>query len=198
MSAVVGILKKLLIPLVSVIVTVVLGVGLLLSGLLPFSIQLSTGGEEVQAAPAVPSASQPQQPAEAPETPGYFQVPESFTFIRGIFYDTGQRIVNLADPGGYRYLRIQVVLEFLPDNADYYSLEGEKLTAEQERIRAEIDRQRPLIDDVITNVLTSKTFDEVFTVEGKAQLRQELKEELNRTLRNRHVENVLITDFVVQ
>ncbi|RMH46849.1 MAG: hypothetical protein D6694_03060 [Gammaproteobacteria bacterium] len=196
MSAVVGILKKILVPLAAVIVTVALGIGLLLSGLLPFSIQLSTG-EEVVADSGPPAASQ-QQPAQDVQAPGYFQVPESFTFIRGIFYDTGQRIVNLADPGGYRYLRIQVVLEFLPDNAEYYSLEGEKLTAEQDRIRAEIDRQRPLIDDVITNVLTSKTFDEIFTVEGKAQLRQELKEELNRALRNRHVENVLITDFVIQ
>lgn len=193
MKAVMGIIKKIVVPIFAVLVTVGLGIGLLLSGLLPFSIQLSSG----EAAPESALAAAPSAAAVA-ENLGYYQVPEQFAMVGGIYYDTGQRIVNLADPGGFRYLRIAIVLEFLPDNPDYYSLQGEKLLAAQDTFRAGVDRQRPLIDDVILNVLTSKKFDEIFTVEGKEQLRAQLREELNRTMPNRHVQRVMITDFVVQ
>jgi len=189
-----GILKKILVPIVAVLVTVGLGIGLLLSGLLPFSIQLSNGDDPtaesgVSAAPAT---------AQVAENFGYYQVPEQFAMVGGIYYETGQRIVNLADPGGYRYLRVAIVLEFLPDAPDYYSLQDDKLAAAQDTFRVSVDRQRPLIDDVILNVLTSKKFDEIFTVEGKEQLRAQLREELNRRMPNRHVQRVMITDFVVQ
>lgn len=193
MKAVMGIIKKIVVPIFAVLVTVGLGIGLLLSGLLPFSIQLSNG----EVAPESAMAAAPSTAAVA-ENLGYYQVPEQFAMVGGIYYDTGQRIVNLADPGGFRYLRVAIVLEFLPDNPDYYSLQGDKLIAAQDLFRAGVDRQRPLIDDVILNVLTSKKFDEVFTVEGKEQLRAQLREELNRNMPNRHVQRVMITDFVVQ
>lgn len=194
MSAVMGIVKKIMIPIVAVLVTVGLGIGLLLSGLLPFSIQLSSGDEPV-AESGVAAAPASDQVAE---NFGYYQVPEQFAIVGGIYYETGQRIVNLADPGGYRYLRVAIVLEFLPDTPGYYSLSGDKLVAAQDAFRVSVDRQRPLIDDVILDVLTSKKFDEIFTVEGKEQLRAQLREELNRRMPNRHVQRVMITDFVVQ
>ncbi len=191
MQAIVGILKKILVPLIAFVVTVVLGVGLLLSGLLPFSLQLSTADDGSTAVAA--------EPEPTPTPLPYFQPPNELLELGGgIFYETGQRVVNLADPGGYRFLRISIVLEFLPDSPDFYTLTGEKRTAAEEAFRAEVDRQRPIIDNVLTDVLTSKTFDEVFTVEGKAKLREEIREELNRRLRNRYVQQVLFTDFVIQ
>ena len=192
MRAVAGIFKKILIPILAVLVTVTLGIGLLLSGVLPFSIQLSTGETPFADPNAVAAAAEP--------TPlPYYQPPQELHDLRGgIFYDTGQRIVNLADPGGYRFLRISIVLEFLPASPDYYALSGEKLANAEEEFRAEVDRQRPLIDNVITDVLTDKTFDAVFSVEGKNQLREELREQINLNLRNRYVQRVLLTDFVVQ
>lgn len=191
MSAILGIFKKIMIPILAVLVTVILGLGLLLSGLLPFSVQLSTGGV-VAGDPAAAAAFQP--------TPlPYYQPPQELHELSGgIFYNTGQRIVNLADPGGYRFLRSSIVLEFLPDSPDFYTLTGEKLTTAEEEFRAEIERHRPLIDNVITDVLTSKSFADVFTVEGKNQLREELREQLNYNLRNRYVQRVLLTDFVIQ
>lgn len=191
MSAVIGIFKKIMVPIVAVLVTVVLGVGLLLSGLLPFSIQLSTGGATAEGS-AVAAAPQP--------TPlPYYQPPQELHELSGgILYNIEQRIVNLSDPGGYRFLRISIVLEFLPPSPDYYTLSGEKLTAAEDAFRLEIDRQKPLIDNVITDVLTSKMFDDIFTVEGKVALREQLREQINLQLRNRHVQRVLITDFVIQ
>jgi flagellar FliL protein len=192
MKAVLGIFRKLLIPIGIVLVVIILGVGLLLSGLLPFSIQLSTGGDTAAGAEAATAV-------VAPTPLPYFQAPPELSDLTGgIFYNTGQRIVNLADPGGYRFLRITIVLEFLPSSPNYYTLRADRQLEVDETFRAEIDRQRPIIDNVITNVLTSKTFDQIFTVEGKEQLRMELQENLNRQLRNRYVQRVLITDFVIQ
>ena len=36
----------------------------------------------------------------------------------GIMIDTGTKIINLAEPGGRRYIRIGVVLEFVPPEED--------------------------------------------------------------------------------
>lgn len=192
MGAVLGIFKKIMIPILAVLVTVILGIGLLLSGLLPFSIQLSTGAVSVGEPNAVAAAPEP--------TPlPYYQPPQELHELSGgIFYETGQRIVNLADPGGYRFLRVSIVLEFLPATPDFYSLSGEKLTSAEEKFRADIDRQRPLIENVITDVLTSKSFADIFSVDGKNILREELREQLNLNLRNRYVQRVLLTDFVIQ
>ena len=44
----------------------------------------------------------------------------------GMMYETGTKIVNLADPGGRRYLKISVVLEFAPHDPAFYALLGEK------------------------------------------------------------------------
>jgi flagellar protein FliL len=182
--------KKIMISVFAVLAVAVLGIGLLLSGLLPFSIQFSTaaavGGEAGVAA------------AAATPLPYYQPPPELHDLTGGIYYDTGQRIVNLADAGGYRFLRISLVLEFLPASPEYYRLTGDKLLEAEEKFRTEINRQRPLIENVITDVLTSKQFNEVFTVEGKTRLREELRERINQQLRNRHVQRVLITDFVIQ
>lgn len=190
MSPLIGVFKKIMIPVIAVFVTVLLGVGLLLSGLLPFSIQLSTG-----AAQAGDSTAAATQATPLP----YYQPPQELHELQGgILYRIEQRIVNLADPGGYRFLRISLVLEFLPSSPDFYTLTGDKLTEAEDKFRLEIDRQRPLIDNVVTDVLTSKTFDQIFSVEGKNSLREQLREQINLQLRNRYVQRVLITDFVIQ
>ncbi len=191
MSAIFGLFKKILVPIVAVLITVLLGLGLLLSGLLPFSIQLSTGGA---------ASVDPNTAAAAQSTPlPYYQPPQELHELSGgILYGIEPRIVNLADAGGYRFLRISLVLEFLPSSPDYYTLSGDKLTEAEDVFRAEIDRQRPLIDNVITDVLTSKSFDDIFTVDGKVVLREQLREQINLQLRNRYVQRVLITDFVIQ
>jgi flagellar basal body-associated protein FliL len=194
MGAVKAVIKRIAIPFIAVLVTVAIGIALLMSGILPFSLQLSTADG---AAPEIGIAT----PTPAPTPVPYYNELEgggAQQLTGGIFYDVGQRIVNLADPGGYRFLRIGLVLEFLPSSPDYYTLTGDKLAQAEETFLVEVERQRPLIDNVIIDVLTAKQFDTIFTVEGKQALRAELQEELNRNLRNRYVNRVLITDFVIQ
>jgi flagellar basal body-associated protein FliL len=194
MGAALNILKKIAIPFVAVAMTLVIGFALLLSGVLPFSIQLSTAdGAPPEASTVAATATPVLYYNENEGNPAGLQ-----QLTGGIFYEVGQRIVNLADPGGYRFLRIGLALEFLPSSPDYYTLTGSKLLEEEEKFRQEVERQRPIIDDVVINVLTGKRFEDVFSIDGKQQLREEMREQLNRNLRNRYVNRVLITDFVIQ
>ena len=54
----------------------------------------------------------------------------------GIMIDTGTKIINLAEPGGRRYIRINVVLEFVPPAEDTEAkpaAEGEGCSRESSR-----------------------------------------------------------------
>jgi len=93
-------------------------------------------------------------------------------------------VVNLADPVGDRFLKatIRAVLND-PDIA-------------RELQRDELTRSR--VRDRIISVLTSKTFEEVTGPGGKDSLRQQLQREINQSLPDDVVSEVLFVEFVVQ
>ncbi len=116
----------------------------------------------------------------------------------------GERVVNLADPGGYRYLKVEVVVEVAVDEKTY-----QKLTAsgggghgggggETDPLRAELEHQWPKIQDALTMVLTSKTSDQLLTPEGKEELKAELLEQLQPAFGDYHITAVYLTQFVIQ
>ena len=211
--------RKLLI-LVGAVVLVLFGAGYLLvpSSLpKPIHVRLEMGGASVGAKSggeaAAEAASEPAEPAPEPkyEEPAGEKGEEEEPLGpvapiqhlaprgRGIMFPLGQRIVNLADPGGYRYLRVDITLEFLPESVEFYRLPPEQREEEEAKIKEDLMKQKPVIDDVVISVLSSKTFAEVFTLEGKQQLKEELKEKLNEALAGEHyVGAVYFTDFVVQ
>ena len=90
-------------------------------------------------------------------------------------------IVNLADAGRSRYLRVTMDLE-LADSSD-----AGKLT---ERL--------PQIRDSILMILPSKQFDDIAGMEGKIALRDEILGKLNSLFGNEVVTNIFFTEFVVQ
>ena len=90
-------------------------------------------------------------------------------------------IVNLADEGGARYLRVTMNLE-LKDK--------EAVELVQERL--------PLVRNGILMVLPAKKYAEISTVEGKDALRDELVAKLNSFLKSDSVANIYFTEFVVQ
>jgi flagellar FliL protein len=116
----------------------------------------------------------------------------------GIMYKLDSKVVNLAEPGGLRYLQADIVLELWPLNSAYYTLEGEELKVAQEEFNHLIDSRRPIIDDIVTSILSSKTFNEIATIEGKSGLKQELTSAINGALGYQGVINVYFTSFVVQ
>jgi flagellar FliL protein len=98
-------------------------------------------------------------------------------------------VVNLADPGSRRYLRVnlKVALKKPEEN-------GGLLT-----------ERMPQVRDSILLLLSSKTADQLSSPEGKTTLRKELIEQLNTVLKkgkkkktNKVVANLYFTEFLIQ
>jgi flagellar FliL protein len=90
-------------------------------------------------------------------------------------------IVNLADKGGNRYLRITMDLEL--GNPE---------------LETEIEKRLPQVRDSILMILPSKRFDDISSVEGKIALRDQIMETLNGFLTQGKVSNIYFKEFVVQ
>lgn len=90
-------------------------------------------------------------------------------------------IVNLADQGGKRYLRVTMELE----------LSGPE-------VLEEIPKKLPQLRDTILMVLPSKQYAEISTTEGKFALRDELIARINTLLKKGTVTTIFFTEFVVQ
>ena len=90
-------------------------------------------------------------------------------------------IANLADEDGKRYLKATVQVEFL---------EG--------RVPPDVNARLPQIRDLLLTLFTSKLFSEIRTPQGKALLRDEIINRLNRVLRRDVVKAVYFTEFIVQ
>lgn len=90
-------------------------------------------------------------------------------------------IVNLADPGGKRYLSTRIVLEF----------------SDKEWI-ASLEKKVPEIRDRILMILPTKTYKDIQSVEGKNALRASLIAVLNDILQQGKITNIFFQEFVVQ
>jgi len=99
----------------------------------------------------------------------------------GEMFELKPFVVNLSDPKGKRYLKVKVILEL-----------GDATDVE----RAE--KAKPKMRDMVIMMLTSLTFEEVMTPEGKIRIRDELHERFNHVLRPTRVRNIYFTDFVIQ
>ncbi|HHL40482.1 MAG TPA: flagellar basal body-associated FliL family protein [Deltaproteobacteria bacterium] len=99
----------------------------------------------------------------------------------GNVYDMRPFIVNLMDNAGTRYLKVDVSIELA--------------SPEQE---AELKKLLPQIRDSIIILLSSKSYDDVGTVEGKFKLRDEIVARVNQHLGGEGVRTVYFTDFVIQ
>jgi flagellar FliL protein len=99
----------------------------------------------------------------------------------GPLYSLDTFIVNLADEGRSRYLRVSMDLELAE------STDAGKLTERLSQVR-----------DSILMILPSKQFDEIASMEGKIALRDEIIAKLNSLFANEVVTNIFFTEFVVQ
>lgn len=90
-------------------------------------------------------------------------------------------VVNLSDPKGKRYLKLKVELELDSPTA------AEVVT-----------KVMPKLRDTVIMMLTSLTFEEVMTPEGKIRIRDELLDRFNQILRPNRIKNIYFTEFVVQ
>lgn len=162
----------------------------------PFYVKMELDG--ASAVPEAQAATMPQSPV--PAQPAAGSLPGSGIQQQpGIMYELDNKVVNLAEPGGLRYLQAAIVLELVPVDPMYYSLQpGEERDKIEEDFIGQIDARRPIIDDIITTKLSSRSFNEVATVEGKQALKDELMTAINDALGYQGVTNVYFTNFVVQ
>lgn len=99
----------------------------------------------------------------------------------GELYAMKSFVVNLVDPSGKRYLKITMSLE---------------LSAPE--LKVEVDARLPQFQDAILVLLSSKTFSDISTPAGKAQLRTEIINRCNAYLKTGQIKNVYFSEFVVQ
>lgn len=116
---------------------------------------------------------------------------------QGIMIDTSTKIVNLAEPGGKKFIRVTATLEFRPPEG-YAGLPEEEKAAELATFTTEINSRIPVLDDTIVTLLSSKDFQSVYTTEGKDILRQEIMDAVNTRLPEYKVIYVYFKEFVMQ
>ncbi|OIP44082.1 MAG: flagellar basal body protein FliL [Deltaproteobacteria bacterium CG23_combo_of_CG06-09_8_20_14_all_60_8] len=90
-------------------------------------------------------------------------------------------VVNLADPKGKRYLKIRIELE----------IDGKETMAKAEKLK-------PKMRDTVIMMLTSLSFEEVMSPEGKIRIRDELMDRFNQIMKPERIQQIYFTDFVVQ
>jgi len=90
-------------------------------------------------------------------------------------------IVNLQDNSGTRYLKLTVNLELASPSA-----------------QAELNAQTTQIRDSLIILLSSKSYTDIGTVEGKYQMRDEIVSRVNQFLTKSKVKTAYFTEFVIQ
>lgn len=154
--------NKIFIMLIGVLLVFMLGMG---GGLFMMWNKLS----ELSLQTAAANAGTNTVPGNNPEQP------------LGPIYSLETFIVNLADKGGNRYLR--VTMDFELGNPE---------------LQAEISKRLPQVRDSVLMILPSKRFDDISSVEGKTALRDEILEKVNSLLTMGKVTNIYFKEFVVQ
>ena len=96
-------------------------------------------------------------------------------------YELESFIVNLSGGSGNNYLKIKISLEL-----------------NKEELKTELEKRLPQFRDAILSLLSSKTYTEVKTLEGKSQIRAEIMATMNQYLKTGKITNVYFSDFIVQ
>jgi flagellar FliL protein len=94
-------------------------------------------------------------------------------------------IVNLADPGGNRYLRVTMDLELAGKTAGKTA--GDELA-----------KRMPQIRDAILMILATKRYADISTPEGKTALREEILNAVNGLLVSSQIARIYFKEFVIQ
>ncbi|MBI9111193.1 flagellar basal body-associated protein FliL [Maridesulfovibrio ferrireducens] len=90
-------------------------------------------------------------------------------------------VVNLADPLGRRYLKLGIDVEVISEEAV-----------------AELNKKEPMVKDTLILLLSSKTFQDLSSMENKILLKKEIVDRLNQIMGGAKVSQVYFTDMVIQ
>ncbi len=99
----------------------------------------------------------------------------------GPIYSIPSFRINLAGNGGKQFLTIKMELEM-----------------KNEEMFEQVSAQFPRVKDNLLTVLSSKTFKDIDTVQDKSALRVELAASVDALFSTKAVNNVYLTDFLVE
>jgi len=119
-------------------------------------------------------------PAEG-ETPPEGEGAQQQNAVLDVFLKMDPFIVNLKGNGMKRYLKTTIAIE-----------------VEEKEVKQELEMLTPKLRDTILFVLTSKSYNDLFSNEGKIALKHELIAHINRILKSGTIRAIYITDFIIQ
>jgi flagellar protein FliL len=99
----------------------------------------------------------------------------------GTLYPLDPFTVNLLSNQGTQYLKVTLSLELSDKN-----------------LTKELNDKKAVVRDVIIRILTSKTYEEMTSDEGKEKVSQKIVETLNNMIQDGTIKNVYFTGFVIQ
>ena len=99
----------------------------------------------------------------------------------GVMFPMDPFIVNLAGSEGKRFLKVTIFLELSTPEV-------------HEEIKGTIQK----VTDSILVLLSSKAFEDVYSVQGKFKLKGEITTRVNRFLVVGHIKDAYFTEFVIQ
>lgn len=99
----------------------------------------------------------------------------------GVMFSLEPFVVNLAGSQGKRFLKVTISLELsVPE------------------VHSEIEENLQKIVDSILVLLSSKNFEDVYSVQGKFKLKDEITTRVNRFLVAGHIKDAYFTEFIIQ
>lgn len=151
-----------------VVIIIIIALLLLLAGLAAVFFYVTKSEESA-------SATQQSEQLSSPNESGakYLRI--------GPVFQLDQFIVNLLSQGGRRYLKVNIGLEMTTIN-----------------LENELNAKRAPIRDIIIEILTSKSPEDISTTRGKDKLKEEIVQRLNEILVDGKIRNVFLTDMAIQ
>lgn len=119
-------------------------------------------------------------------------ITKTITVIANPPYEVGPtvslqtRVVNLADPGASRYLKITTVLGFSP------------VLDKEATAKAQVSSREIILQDILTRVVSDMTTAQLSTSQGKDLLKQTLISQFSKVLTDLHLIDIFFPDFVMQ
>ena len=186
-------MRMLIIGIVGILVVVgAVFVGLTMIG--PMLFGADEGIAETQASNAPLTESQETQ-VQVANTPA-IETPEGSIYKVGTIVYLPERIVNLSGEGPFSVLQVTMVLEFATTKPIANASLEEK-PALVEAFKAEIAPVSAMIEDGVNSLISTKSGEDLLTVVGKDELKQELAEVVN-TFAPYPVVAVYFTKFFLQ
>ena len=120
-----------------------------------------------------------EKPAEGEE--GKEEAPAEEDLLLGVMFPMDPFVVNLAGSEGKRFLKVTISLELSTPE-----------------VHLEIKENFQKVTDSILILLSSKAFEDVYSVQGKFKLKDEITTRVNRFLVVGHIKEAYFTEFIIQ